>query len=309
MDSYTNETKKWLDERFRQTTNDGIYYAHQPIYGFGDKHCEPFVINRYSITYHIMKELSKISFHSLLDVGGAEGYKAALARHLFNCEVQSCDLSSEAVKRAKDIFNVDGKTIDIHNLPFDDNSFDVVLCSETLEHVKDLEKATMELIRVCKKLVVITVPYESQEIVEQNIRENIPHAHIHALDKNSFDFTKSIIKKITFKRILHPILNLPSAVVEATKKESSNSSYSSLSVSIYNKLLPLFKLFSNKYTASLLIKIDEYLSKKNVSFSGIMFVLYKQENTNKLFINTKRITPKHILNFTVPHYYTKNTTK
>jgi hypothetical protein len=36
-----------------------------------------------------MKALSNFEFHSLLDVGGAEGYKAALAREIFDANVKN----------------------------------------------------------------------------------------------------------------------------------------------------------------------------------------------------------------------------
>ncbi|MEW6507989.1 MAG: hypothetical protein AB1432_09620 [Bacteroidota bacterium] len=77
MNPYTKTTKIWLEERFKETTESNIYFAHQPIYGFRDPNSEKYVINRYIITYQIMKALSHIKFDSLLDVGGAEGYKAA----------------------------------------------------------------------------------------------------------------------------------------------------------------------------------------------------------------------------------------
>lgn len=149
-----------------------------------------------SLPIQIMKALSHLQFDSLLDVGGAEGYKAAMVRSIFKAKVKSVDLSAEACKRAKEIFDIDGEAIDIHQLPFKDQEFDVVLCSETLEHVTDIEKATDELMRVCKKAVVITVPHESEEFIAYNIKNNIPHAHIHCLNLNSFDFTMTTVKKL-----------------------------------------------------------------------------------------------------------------
>lgn len=302
MDEFTKNTREWLDERFRQTTNDGIYFAHQPIYGFKGMNCEPFIINRYSITYHIMNELNKIQFNSLLDVGGAEGYKAALAKFLFNCEVQSCDLSHEAVKRAKEIFGIDGKSIDIHNLPYNDNEFDIVLCSETLEHVKNMSQATLELLRVSKKAVIITVPHEAPEIIEKNIKENIPHGHIHALDINSFNFVKPLINNISYKKILHPLLNIPAAIIEANKKETNSSSYSKFVIKLYNRFIPLFKFFSNTFMASNIIKLDHYLAVTNLSHTGILFILFKQENVSKNVSSQRLLDPKKIINFKVPLY-------
>lgn len=70
MDQYTQRTKLWLDERFRKCDEQGIYFAHQPIYGFRKGHCDPGHIYQYISTYQVMKALAHIEFDSLLDVGG-----------------------------------------------------------------------------------------------------------------------------------------------------------------------------------------------------------------------------------------------
>ena len=44
------------------------------------------------------------------------------------------------------------------NLPYKDNSFDTVILSDVIEHIKDWEKALDEAIRVSKNKVIITVP-------------------------------------------------------------------------------------------------------------------------------------------------------
>ena len=51
-----------------------------------------------------------------------------------------------------DIYSpIAGVKADIVNLPFTDNSFDVVLCNHVLEHIQDDTKAMKELFRVMKK--------------------------------------------------------------------------------------------------------------------------------------------------------------
>ncbi len=52
---------------------------------------------------------------------------------------------------------------DIRELPFDDNSYDVVLAYEILEHLPwdDVDKALGELHRVTKKYVNVSVPYSA----------------------------------------------------------------------------------------------------------------------------------------------------
>ncbi|MDD4893811.1 MAG: class I SAM-dependent methyltransferase [Candidatus Omnitrophica bacterium] len=52
------------------------------------------------------------------------------------------------------------KKEDIQNLSFEDKSFDIILCQQVLEHVPDPPKAILELKRVAKKQLIISVPYE-----------------------------------------------------------------------------------------------------------------------------------------------------
>ena len=46
----------------------------------------------------------------------------------------------------------------IENLPFASDSFDVVVSTHTIEHVKDMDKAVSELKRIATKNLVILVP-------------------------------------------------------------------------------------------------------------------------------------------------------
>lgn len=52
---------------------------------------------------------------------------------------------------------------DIRDLPFKDNSYDVVVACEILEHIpwNDVDRALNELNRVSKKVVIISIPYSS----------------------------------------------------------------------------------------------------------------------------------------------------
>ena len=151
---YIESTKTWLESRYKATDENGVYIAHQPIYGFKKLPCEKGVINRYIITNQILTILKKLDFSNILDVGGSEGYKSALIRKLFNVRVHSSDLSIEACNRAREIFNIPSSSHDICNLSFEDESFDIVICSETLEHVPNIKTATDELLRVAKKCVL-----------------------------------------------------------------------------------------------------------------------------------------------------------
>jgi len=180
MDQYTSETQKWLDARYRAATDDGIYFAHQNIYGFQSRflrttkggsptaYAEPGSVMRYIIFWNIVKALKTLQFDSVLDVGGSEGYMCGAFRAFFGARVRSCDLSAEACKRAKEIFDVDADTVDGVSLPYPDGAFDVVVCSESMEHIPHYEDVLKELLRVAKKSVIITVPHDGPRSGCQN---------------------------------------------------------------------------------------------------------------------------------------------
>ena len=107
----------------------------------------------------IIKELVGNNKGRLLDCGCGEGH---LLKKL-NGEKYGIDVASIALKRAKER-NPDAKILkgDITNLPFDDGFFDVVTCSEVLEHIPNYKTAISEIIRVTKEggRMIISVPNE-----------------------------------------------------------------------------------------------------------------------------------------------------
>jgi SAM-dependent methyltransferase len=65
-----------------------------------------------------------------------------------NIEYTKCDLSP----RSPDFREIsDVQKVDITNIAFDDNSFDVILCNHVLEHIEDDHAAMKELYRVLNK--------------------------------------------------------------------------------------------------------------------------------------------------------------
>ncbi len=246
MDEYTQKTKIWLDERFKKCDKNGIYYAHQPIYGMKKGYSESGLINRYIITWQIMKALAHLKFDSLIDIGGAEGYKAWVAERLFKVIVKNSDLSQEACKRCEEIFHIESIPIDIHKLPFENNEFDVALCSETLEHVADLPQAVNELLRVSRKAIVITVPHEPEETVDKIKKEGIPHGHIHHFDLESFNFLQAEGCQVIAKKMISPRL----------------------------KKFSLYHL--GKKAASLQIRAHEFVCQFTPSYNAILFVILKE---------------------------------
>lgn len=253
-----------------------------------------------------MKALAKINFVTLLDVGGAEGYKAYVAKQLFDAKVKNTDLSSEACKRAEEIFYVESIPADIHNLPFIDNEFDSVLCSESLEHVSNLHKAVEELLRITKNALIITVPHETEEEVHTNIDSEIPHGHIHSFSMESFDYLEEAGYKIIKRKIFSPLSKVSSALIEATPKHHDDiRRYPKIMIDLYNAVTPLLRKIIGTKIAGFLINLDELFCKVLPHYKSILFIILKD---NKYYNTDSKynITPNKIINFAVPYFYLKD---
>jgi ubiquinone/menaquinone biosynthesis C-methylase UbiE len=101
-----------------------------------------------------------------LEVGcGLGGFSINLAKK--GASHIGLDISPTALQEAKRLakqLKVDDKIDfilgDVQNLPFKEQEYDIVVCSETLEHVDDSDKGLKELVRVTKNSghVAITLP-------------------------------------------------------------------------------------------------------------------------------------------------------
>jgi SAM-dependent methyltransferase len=83
----------------------------------------------------------------ILDVGCDE---AVLRRVLSDVDYTGVDVAGDPDVR----LNLE----DIDRLPFGDNAFDCVLCSDVLEHLDNLHHIFSELVRVTKNYLIISLP-------------------------------------------------------------------------------------------------------------------------------------------------------
>ena len=100
-----------------------------------------------------LADLCKVTENSLLlDVASGTGEGTCFLVEEFKCRAVGIDISQVMVKRAKEKarkknLNIDFKIGDAHHLPFEDNSFDVVI-AECVVCALDKKIAIAEMIRV-----------------------------------------------------------------------------------------------------------------------------------------------------------------
>ena len=108
---------------------------------------------------------------------------------------------------------------DICNLPFDDNSYDFILCNHVLEHIPDDETAMKELFRVLKPdgTAILQIPlendrqvtFEDDTITDKAERAKIfgQYDHVRVYGVDYFDRLKSIgfeVQAVDYTAALSP---------------------------------------------------------------------------------------------------------
>jgi len=109
-------------------------------------------LNEASIDF-ILSEI--ITDHeSIIDIGCGSGYLLNLIGEKF----PHINRTGFDIKKAEGTENFTYVQGNLENLPFEDHSFDVVLCCHTIEHLLKLDICIKELVRITRKKIIIVTP-------------------------------------------------------------------------------------------------------------------------------------------------------
>lgn len=210
IDCYTNIGMEgwWGENGLHQGLHD-----MNPIRG-------QFVVN-------LLKQYQISKSAQIIEVGCGGGiFCEYIAKEGYN--ITGVDLSSGAISVAKEHASINNLTINyqvasVYQLPFADESFDVVMSSDFLEHIDDLETAIYEMSRIlkpnglfifdtisrCEKSVQTFMSLESQGIIPAGTHDPLlfiqPEELEHWAAKYGIQFSKDnknpygfLIKSIEF---------------------------------------------------------------------------------------------------------------
>lgn len=106
--------------------------------------------------------LAPLAVHTVLDVGCAEGFVLnALRQARPDLAVAGLDLDVAALGRGRQLFpGVPFAQASIFHVPCYPAAFDLVLCTEVLEHLADPAAGLQELCRVSRRYCLLSVPHE-----------------------------------------------------------------------------------------------------------------------------------------------------
>lgn len=147
-------------------------------------------ITRYESIVHLLQG------KTVLDIASGSGYGSYIISGAAK-KVYGVDIDQESVEYAQRNYgknNIDYRQGSAEKIPLEDNSVDIVVSFETIEHVKNYKKFLSEVKRVLKKdgLAIISTPNDP-EFPEGN------HFHLHEFEEKELGITlKGYFKNTTF---------------------------------------------------------------------------------------------------------------
>lgn len=205
----------------------------------------------------------------ILNIGVATGASTILLQKYG--QVNSLEFDLECYSFVKETLGLDIEQGSILNLPYPDNSFDLVCAFDVIEHVEDDQKGIDEMYRVCKNsgTILITVPafkflWGSHDVVNQHYRR----------------YSKKEIKKLFnnkgkefFSSYFNLTLFLPIAFVRTMQKKGVFNVKEKGSGSDFNLSTPKFvsKIFY------FIMVSENWLLKKNIPLPFGTSIIYKTQ--------------------------------
>ncbi len=159
----------------------------------------------------LLKFVKQANPKTALDVGCGEGYTTALIKEKFpELEISGIELGEKTLKKAQNLHkSINFEQGSAYDIKRRDESCDLALSSEVLEHLDNPLKGLLELKRVSRRFVLVSVPNEPWWRLANIARfyylkdfGNTP-GHVNHWSKKSFElFLRPHFSKVQIKNAL-----------------------------------------------------------------------------------------------------------
>ncbi len=140
---------------------------------------------------HIIDVCKGYGFKRILEVGAGDGsILKLLSENGFAPEYHAVEISESGVKhiQTRNIEHLKSvQLFDGYHLPFEDNSFDLIILSHVLEHVEHERNLLREIKRVARHSV-IEVPIDYKAGVDKRIKHFLAYGHINVYTPTSLRY-------------------------------------------------------------------------------------------------------------------------
>jgi SAM-dependent methyltransferase len=178
--AYGRETKHIMEfkEKFPFLNDDEIaqYYEHIKNVPINTERATD--LNKPCLNYILENIFNPENSHNnaiigrrgatVLDVACGRGYllKKIMEKHP-GIKCMGADIVKPEIDPGFEIVQAD-----ISSLPFEDHSFDNVICTHALEHIREPRKALVELIRITRRHLIIVVPRQREYLYTVDLHVN-----------------------------------------------------------------------------------------------------------------------------------------
>ncbi|MFH1415140.1 MAG: class I SAM-dependent methyltransferase [Elusimicrobiota bacterium] len=171
---------------------------------------EKYLVKKFNHSFRSL--LGLVKPRTVLEIGCAEGHTTKLIRDFYKGDTTVCgiDISPEIIETASRNYpEIEFSVQSACALAFDGSSFDLVIASETLEHIKSPEKALAEAARVGRQQFIFTVPNEPlwriMNLCRLKYMKKLGNTPGHLHHWNSRSFSGLISGKFVPVKILKPV--------------------------------------------------------------------------------------------------------
>lgn len=227
----------------------------------------------------------------VLDIACGEGYGSNLLASRAD-KVIGCDFDTKSINHANGKYKKKNLQFDqgcITQLPYQDHTFDVIICFETIEHVENYNLAMKELQRVLKEsgILIMSTPNKSEYSDKRNFN-NIFHKHEFYIAEykewliSVFKFNTFLYQKPIFGSIIQ---NFEKTIITSYKgdlEEYNSFSFNefkyiiSISSNVNVIIVPTSHYYDNNYQAYISNQIKGSLSYKIGHYILFPFKLIKK---------------------------------